>query len=186
MIIDFKFWDEKLQYNIKRETAKISILSSVKIDKREYLIGKEILLSDQKRAIEQTKFVYSPLEKGFEKQNKKLKTKTKNTQKDFKLTENIWLYLLNLLKSILIRTKMVYHLKNKQKIDPLVKENSFEFQDLKENDNPNNLISKYKNESPKELFEDSKDGNVNTGEALKDQTNSEADLVKMNKGNRKK
>ena len=47
------------------------------------------------------------------------------------------------------------------------------------------MISKYKNESPKELFEDSKDGNVNTGEALKDQTNSEADLVKMNKGNRK-
>ena len=64
--------------------------------------------------------------------------------------------------------------------------NSFEFQDLKENNNPNNLISKYKNESPKELFEDSKDGNVNTGETLKDQTNSEADLVKMNKGNRKK
>ena len=70
IIIDLKFWDEKLQYNIKRETAKISILSSVKIDKHEYLIGKEILLSDQKRVIEQTKFVYSLLGKGFEKQTK--------------------------------------------------------------------------------------------------------------------
>ena len=59
-----------MQYNIKRETAKISILSSVKIDKHEYLIGKEILLSDQKRVIEQTKFVYSLLGKGFEKQTK--------------------------------------------------------------------------------------------------------------------
>ena len=59
-----------MQYNIKRETAKISILSSVKIDKHEYLIGKEILLSDQKRVIEQTKFVYSLLGKGFVKQTK--------------------------------------------------------------------------------------------------------------------
>ena len=59
-----------MQYNIKRETAKISILSSVKIDKHEYLIGKEILLSDQKGVIEQTKFVYSLLGKGFEKQTK--------------------------------------------------------------------------------------------------------------------
>ena len=64
-VTDDKFWDEKLQYNIKRETAKISILSSVNIDKYEYLIGKEILLSDQKRVIEQTKLAYSPLGKGF-------------------------------------------------------------------------------------------------------------------------
>ena len=33
MIIDDKNWDEKLQYNIGRETAKISALSSGKIDK---------------------------------------------------------------------------------------------------------------------------------------------------------
>ena len=35
--------DEKLQFNINRETAKISALSSNKIDKYEYLTGKEIL-----------------------------------------------------------------------------------------------------------------------------------------------
>ena len=40
-----KIRDEKLQYNIKREPAKISALSSAKIDKYEYLTGQEILLS---------------------------------------------------------------------------------------------------------------------------------------------
>ena len=45
--------DEKLQFNINRETAKISALSSNKIDKYEYLTGKEILPSNQKQIIEQ-------------------------------------------------------------------------------------------------------------------------------------
>ena len=31
--------DEKIQYNIKREAAKISTLSSVKIDRYEFLTG---------------------------------------------------------------------------------------------------------------------------------------------------
>ena len=35
--------DEKLQYDINREAAKISALSSSKIDKYEYLTGEEIL-----------------------------------------------------------------------------------------------------------------------------------------------
>ena len=39
MIIDDKIGDEKLQYNINRETAKISALSLGKIDKYEYLAG---------------------------------------------------------------------------------------------------------------------------------------------------
>ena len=34
-----KIRDEKMQYNINREVAKISVLSSVKIDKYEYLTG---------------------------------------------------------------------------------------------------------------------------------------------------
>ena len=44
--------DEKLQYNINREAAKISALSSCKIDKYEYLMGKEILPPDQSSVIE--------------------------------------------------------------------------------------------------------------------------------------
>ena len=46
MITDEKIRDEKLQCDINREAAKISILLSDKIDKYEYLIGKEILLSE--------------------------------------------------------------------------------------------------------------------------------------------
>ena len=60
MAIDDKIRDEKLQYNINREVAKISALSSGKIDKYEFLTGEEILSSDQRRVIEQTKFIYSP------------------------------------------------------------------------------------------------------------------------------
>ena len=42
--IDEKIKDEKLQFNIYRETAKILTLPSAKIDKYEYLKGKEISL----------------------------------------------------------------------------------------------------------------------------------------------
>ena len=53
MKIDDKIRDEKLQYHINREAAKISALSSGKINKYEYLTGKKILLSDQRGMIEQ-------------------------------------------------------------------------------------------------------------------------------------
>ena len=46
MIADEKIRDKKLQCDINREAAKISILLSDKIDKYEYLIGKEILPSE--------------------------------------------------------------------------------------------------------------------------------------------
>ena len=57
---------EKLQYNINREAAKISALSSGKIDKYEYLTGEEILPSNQQQIIEQVIFTYFPLGKVFE------------------------------------------------------------------------------------------------------------------------
>ena len=44
--------DEKLQYDINREAAKISALSAGKIDKYEYLTGEEILPSIQQQIIE--------------------------------------------------------------------------------------------------------------------------------------
>ena len=61
-----KIEDGKLQYDISREAAKISALSSGKIDKYEYLTGEEILSSNQQQIIEQAKFTYSPLGKAFE------------------------------------------------------------------------------------------------------------------------
>ena len=68
MTINDKIKDEKLQFDINREVAKISALPSGKIDKYEYLTGEKILLSDQSRIVEQAKFTYSPLSKAFEKQ----------------------------------------------------------------------------------------------------------------------
>ena len=68
MTIDDKIRDEKLQFDINREAAKISALSSGKVDKYEYLLGGEIFPSDQRRVIKQAKFTYSPLAKAFEKQ----------------------------------------------------------------------------------------------------------------------
>ena len=70
MTMEDKIRDEKLQYDINREAAKISALSSGKIDKYEYLTGEEILPSNQQQIIEQAKFTYSLLGKAFEKQTK--------------------------------------------------------------------------------------------------------------------
>ena len=56
MRIDKKIRDEKLQLNINRQAAKISVLSSRKTDKYEYLTGKEILPADQSKVKEETKF----------------------------------------------------------------------------------------------------------------------------------
>ena len=75
MTINGKIRDEKLQRDINREAAKISALSSGKIDKNEFLKGKEIQTSGQKRVIEQANFVYSSFGKAFEKQKKKIMEK---------------------------------------------------------------------------------------------------------------
>ena len=47
MTSDDKIRDEKLQYDINREAAKISAWSSSKIHKYEYLTGEDILPSSQ-------------------------------------------------------------------------------------------------------------------------------------------
>ena len=70
MTINDQIRDEKLQYDINREAAKISALSSGKIHKYQYLTGEDILPSNQQQIIEQTRFTYSPLGKAFEKQIK--------------------------------------------------------------------------------------------------------------------
>ena len=51
MIINDQIRDEKLQYDINREAAKISALSSGKIHKYEYLTSEDILPSNQQQII---------------------------------------------------------------------------------------------------------------------------------------
>ena len=70
MTINDQIRDEKLQYDINREAAKISALLSGKIHKYEYLTGEDILPSNQQQIIEQARFTYSPSGKAFEKQIK--------------------------------------------------------------------------------------------------------------------
>ena len=72
MTIHDKIRDKKLGYDINSDPAisTIPALSSCKIDKYEYLTGKEILPSDQSRMIEQAQFTYSPLGKALQQQTK--------------------------------------------------------------------------------------------------------------------
>ena len=60
MTTDDQIRDEKLQYDINREAAKISALSSGEIHKYEHITDEDILPSNQQQIIEQAKFTYSP------------------------------------------------------------------------------------------------------------------------------
>ena len=81
MAIDEKIRDEKLQYDINREAAKILALLSGKNDKYEYLTGEGILPSDQRRVIEKAKFTYSSSGKAIEKQTKSIEDQGKKQVK---------------------------------------------------------------------------------------------------------
>ena len=99
MTSDDKIKDEKLQYDIKREAAKMSAISSGKIGKYDYLTGEEIMQFDQSRITEQAKFTYCPLGKAFERQvktiegqrEKQIKALEKHGKKlvEYKVNDNI-------------------------------------------------------------------------------------------------
>ena len=69
-IIKIMTTNDQIRYDINREAAKISALSSGKIHKYEHLTDEDILPSNQQQIIEQARFTYSPLGKAFEKQIK--------------------------------------------------------------------------------------------------------------------
>ena len=85
--------------------------------------------------------------------------------------KNNWLNLMSLLKVFNIDKDGVSLKKQKQILNELVKEKSFEFQNLKEKFNPNNLICRYKTEgmiskdfsnyqNPIDLIINLRDGNI--------------------------
>ena len=135
MTIEDQIKDEKLQYDINREAAKISALSSGQLDNYEYLTGEEILPSNQQQIIQQAKFNYSPLGKAIEKLIKTIKyqgekqvvaleslkdsDKKLTPIKDFIPTENLNPEIINEIKKIqeiekkVDRNKMVYKGTNK-------------------------------------------------------------------------
>ena len=84
MTIDGKIRDEKIQNDINKKAAKTSAVSSSKTDKYEYLTDKEILPSNQSRAIEQAKLI--SFKKNFWKANKnkcKSRRKAKKTPEEY-------------------------------------------------------------------------------------------------------
>ena len=101
LTIEDQIRDEKLQYDINGEAAKISALSSGKIDKYEYLTGEEILPSNQQQMIGQAKFTYSPSGKYFEKQTKAIEDqgeKQVKANQDKRPTESIEKFLRKVLE----------------------------------------------------------------------------------------
>ena len=77
--------DEKLQYDINREAARISALPSNKFNNYEHLTVDKILPSNQKQMIEKAKFIYSPLGKAFQEQ---IKTTEDQGEKQIKAIQN--------------------------------------------------------------------------------------------------
>ena len=72
-IIDDKIKAKQAQYNLDRETAETSALSSAELEKYKYLTGKD--LGYKPRVVEKAKFEYSSLDKvlnkGLNENNKK-------------------------------------------------------------------------------------------------------------------
>ena len=73
-----RIWLELKNCNVILIAAKITSLSWCVTDKYEYIIGEEILPSDQSRMLEQAKFTYSPPGKDLKNREKRLKTKVES------------------------------------------------------------------------------------------------------------
>ena len=136
MTINDQVKDEKLQYGINSEAAKISALSSNKIGKYEYLTGEEILPSNQQQIIEQAKFTYSPLGKAFEKQ---IKTIEDQGQKQIKAIQDQGQ--VKTIKIYIYDNKDIPSISRQKEIfNKLVDERLEKIIDLDENVNSDNLI----------------------------------------------
>ena len=173
MIIDDTMRDEKSQCDINREAAKVSALSSRKIDKYEYLAGEEILPSDQSRIIEQVKFTYCLLGKPFEKQ---IKTSEVQREKQIKVLEEHGKQLVKYSDEKDSST----HSKQKEILDELANRTMEEIVDLSEQIHFNNLIYHYKGNTalkkfigfkgPLTFFNNVKEANIALEKAEEEQT----------------
>ena len=187
MTIEDQIRDEKLQYDINREAAKISTLSSGKIDKYEDLTGEETLPSTQQQIIEQAKFTYSPLGKAFEKQTKTIKDQG---EKQIKAIQD----------KILIKSieKFAYDindsptvLKEKEINNKLTEESFEKINNLDKMVDIDELVFKYKGNTPDEdfskfddaldLINEIRDAEIILNEAKDDQTKLRSDMgeIKM-------
>ena len=180
MTIDDQIKDEKLQYNINREAAKISAWSSGETRKYEYLTGEDILPSNQQQIIEQAKFTYSPLGKGFEQQVKIIndqgqkQVEALNTLKpdNKKITIKKYSYDDDDI-SFISKQKEIFNELADQRLDKIT--------DLDKKVNHDDLVYKYKNKNKNEEFDKYdnaldlinkiRNGEIKLSEAKNDQQN---------------
>ena len=170
MTINDQIKDETLQYNINREAAKISALSSGKLHEYEYLIGEDILPSTEQQIIEQTKFTYSPLAKAFDKQIKTIEdqgTKQVNALEKLKPKEEIKPIegiLNNQSRAVTIFNELIN--KRKELMNKLY--DSVDYNNLKfEYVGPTEDVSFYEYKNSKELFNAIRDNKIGFSEAKK-------------------
>ena len=166
MTINDQIRDEKLQYGINREAAKISALSSGKIDKYEYLTGEEISPSNQQQIIEQLTFTSSPLRKAFEKQIKTIEDqeqKQVEAKKTYNIILNKRLDEIHKISDKIDYNKLTYYLKN-SRISPI---NFIRFR------------------SPLHIFNEMKNGNISWKKAEEEQDLLKASFGGITSGNPK-
>ena len=182
MTIDDKIKDEKIQYNINREAAKISALPSAKIDKYEHVTGEEIFPSNQSRIIEQAKFKYFPLGKAFEKQ---IKTIEDQGEKQIKALEEHGKQLVKWNNE----KESSMHSKQKDIFEELANRRMEEIQDLSKQIDFNNLTYCYKgNTAPKTfigfkgplvVYENIKEGCITLEKAEEEQKEFKLEINKI-------
>ena len=194
MTIDDQLKDAKLQCVIKREAAKISALSSHKIDKYKYLTGEETLPFNQKQIIEKAKFTYSTFVKAIEKQKKTIEDQGISRISAIKESEE------QITESNSV-AKMDFNIdrsgvsleKQKEIFNGLVNARALQFADTKGKDDPNNFVYKFSgseqiskdfgnHEMPLKLFEDLRNGDINPKEVLKKQARFKSDLIEIKIG----
>ena len=184
MTINDQIRDEKLQYDINREAAKISTLSSGKIHKYEYLTGEDILPSNQQQIIEQAKFTYSPLGKAFEKQ---IKTIEDQGEKQIKAIQD---------QRQVKKIDYPFILKQKEIFNGLADERLEKINDLDEKVNSNYLIYRYKARTADAKFNEFdnaldiinkiRDGKTDLAHVKNNQQKFKSYLGKIKKGNKSK
>ena len=180
---------KKLQYDINREAAKISALSSGNIDKYEYLTGEEILPSNQQQIIEQAKFIYFPLGKTFEKHSKTIEDQG---EKQIKATQNKD-FNKSMEKPKFDSDDDLAILRQKEIYNELTEEKKNEIENCEKSIDRNKLIYKYKGITSYvnfgeyfgaiDLINKIENGDVSLRKAVNDQYELKSKLGEIKKGN---
>ena len=191
MTTDDQIRDEKLQYDINREAAKISALSLGKTHKYECLAGEDILPSNQQQIIEQSRFTYSLLGKAFEKQ---IKTIEDQGEKQIKAIQDQ-----GLLKTI---KKYDYDAEDnsfisrqKEVFNELVDERHEKITDLDKEVYSDDLIYRYKGnpsvanfdkfDNALNIINKTQNGEIDLTDVKNNQVKSKSYLGEIKKGNKK-